>query len=349
MARKIIVGLFFTTFIAGVILLVVWVPEVWIRQYGRLNCDAAVITDQYRRTIIQGLGGLALLIGLYFTNRNIKISEEGKFTERFSQAIDKLGGQDKDGSKITSLRLGGIYGLQRLAYDSRVDLNFIVEVLVSYIRENGPRDDTPQSTTPLLVQQDCLAAIRILGEMGHKRDRRKRALDLSYVSCVGADCSGCKFVNVNFDHSQLTAAEFSSAEFAQVSFQQSELSDASFESAKISGSESSFRDATLMGTSFTDSTVRHTSFAGARLDEADFTSARLENVSFYASSLKRANFRGVTLRNVSFEGCDLLDVTFNEADLTGADFRLAENLTATQLGLAKSQPAQDRIPPTARA
>jgi hypothetical protein len=60
--------------------------------------------------LLQGIGGTVLLLGAYFTYRQLQtardqlqIAQEGQITERFSRAIEQLGSDKED------VQLGGIY------------------------------------------------------------------------------------------------------------------------------------------------------------------------------------------------------------------------------------------------
>ena len=112
--------------VAAVVVALLWcVPPLLLEQEtGRLDgLDAyrlADLKDAYRRTLAQILGGLALLYGLYLTQRrivatedNVRVAQEGQVTERFTRAIEQLG----DGN--LAIQLGGIYALERLAKDQR--------------------------------------------------------------------------------------------------------------------------------------------------------------------------------------------------------------------------------------
>jgi hypothetical protein len=70
---------------------------------------------EVRTTLLQGLGGAALLVGAYVTYRQLQTSREGQITERFTRAIDQLGSEHLD------VRLGGLYALERIARDSPAD------------------------------------------------------------------------------------------------------------------------------------------------------------------------------------------------------------------------------------
>jgi hypothetical protein len=91
------------------------------------------LENSARVTIAQILGGTVLLTGLYFTWQNLRVSEEGQITERFTRAIGQLG-DDK-----LQIRLGGIYALERIARDSPRDLRTpIIVILAAYVRERDP-------------------------------------------------------------------------------------------------------------------------------------------------------------------------------------------------------------------
>src|SRR5205807_469101 len=74
---------------------------------------------------------------LYFSARTLRLNRRGQLTERFSKAIEQLG------SDSLAVRLGGIYALEQIAFDS-AELHWpIMEVLTAYLREHamvGPAD-----------------------------------------------------------------------------------------------------------------------------------------------------------------------------------------------------------------
>src|ERR1700730_10769165 len=122
-------------------------------------------------TVVQALGGIAVLIGVYFAWANLKttqeaqrdtqrsqeetqesqrktiqITNEGQITDRFTKAIDQLGATDDKGNSRLELRLGGIYALERIARVSEKDHWPIMEVLTTYVRVHAPAnkfDDKP--------------------------------------------------------------------------------------------------------------------------------------------------------------------------------------------------------------
>jgi hypothetical protein len=120
------------------------------REQNKLQNDARV-------ALLQGLGGLVLLLGAGFTWRQLqtsreqlqqnadatrhqlqlnrdqlKLNRQGQLTERFTRAVGQLGSDHLD------VRLGGIYGLERIARDSDSDRATIAEVLTAYVRSHSP-------------------------------------------------------------------------------------------------------------------------------------------------------------------------------------------------------------------
>src|SRR5438046_2681193 len=98
--------------------------------------DVFKAENDARATLAQILGGLAVLIGVYFAWRNIAattknlelanknvelatkdldLTREGQVSERFTKAIEQLGATDDKGNPKLELRLGGIYALERIA------------------------------------------------------------------------------------------------------------------------------------------------------------------------------------------------------------------------------------------
>jgi hypothetical protein len=132
-----------------------FVPELQVRYFaqGAARVDIPALVNEYRRTWAQILGGFFVLLGLYFTWRRVEISQktletqqDQQVTERFTRAIDQLGQTDDKGNKKLEIRLGGIYALERIAWDSPGrDYSTVIEVLTAYVRANAPY---PPRTSP---------------------------------------------------------------------------------------------------------------------------------------------------------------------------------------------------------
>jgi hypothetical protein len=71
------------------------------------------------------------------TSDQVRLSEQGQYTDRFGRAVEQLGQEDTADQKKLSIRLGGIYALERLMWDSKRDRPTIVEVLCAFIRTHA--------------------------------------------------------------------------------------------------------------------------------------------------------------------------------------------------------------------
>jgi Pentapeptide repeats (8 copies) len=74
----------------------------------------------------------------------LRLTEQGQITERFTRAIEQLGATDDRGKKKLEIRLGSIYALERIAWDSpERDYSTVMEVLTAYIRANAAQAPGP--------------------------------------------------------------------------------------------------------------------------------------------------------------------------------------------------------------
>src|SRR5262249_30993601 len=107
--------------------------------------DRLATESGFRQTLVQLVGGAALLGGLYFTAQTLRTTQDGQITDRFTKAIGQIG------DKELAVRLGGIYALERIANDSPKDHWQIMEVLTAYVRDNASWP--PNNPQPLKDEQ----------------------------------------------------------------------------------------------------------------------------------------------------------------------------------------------------
>ena len=119
-----------------IVLLFLWwrVPQWQVNQLGIITnstVEKANLENQFRITIVQTLGGLLFIAGLFLTYEKILTLKDGQVTERFTNAIEHLGKEQLE------LKLGGIYALERIANESESDYWSIMEILTAYVRMNS--------------------------------------------------------------------------------------------------------------------------------------------------------------------------------------------------------------------
>jgi hypothetical protein len=216
--------------------------------------------NEVRTTLLQGLGGVALLVGAYLTYRQVmnsreqlahsrqqlQIAQQGQITERFTRAIDQLGHAQLD------VRLGGIYALERIARDSPADRATIGEVLTAFIRSHAPWPPrlpgqyiatAPIDEMPELQvrAQDVQASLTVLGRGSFARLEDEgdgldlHAVDLRHASFFHAHLEGASLFHAHLEGAILVGAHFEGASLVDAHFEGAGLSYAHLEAATLIG------------------------------------------------------------------------------------------------------------------
>lgn len=252
---------------------------------GTFETDAERLKaeNDVRATLLQGLAGAFLLVGLYFTARTLQLNREGQITERFTRAIDQLG------SATLDVRLGGVYALERIANDSENDRETIFAVLAAFIREHARRqlDDSPdgeEGTPPAGERrppEDVQTTATVLGRRSWRE--RDRELDLSRTDLRGvnlehANLEGATFEGANLGGANLGFARLAKARFRQAQLQHSHLFGANLAHATLPGADlarANLQRANLEGADFPDANLADAWLPDANLSTADLATANL--------------------------------------------------------------------------
>jgi hypothetical protein len=217
---------------------------------GATEAERLKLRNDVRSAATQFLGGLALVTGLVFTARTLRLNREGQLTDRFSKAIEQLGHEKLD------LRLGGIYALERIARDSPRDHGPVMEVLTAYVRRYERTDADPMNRTPYDVQ----AIMNVVGRRTVSHDVGTPTLDL-----MGADLRWLRLDRADLRGASLMGADLTNALIMSSSFDATWLTDAKM---GATFANSALARADLSGTDFTGAQFDHrTRMDGAQYDE----------------------------------------------------------------------------------
>jgi hypothetical protein len=227
------------------------------------------LQNSYRATVVQALGGLVVLVGIYFTWRRVAATEqqvviagEGQITERFTRAIEQLG------SEKLEVKLGGIYALERIARDSEKDHWPIMEVLTAYVREKTPWSDPPPLAPPA-VQLDIAAILTVLG-----RRRVEFESDIDWrLGLAGSDLREAQLIDAHLEEAYLWGAHLEGANLWRARLEEAELTEAYLTGAYLFQAH----------------------LKGADLSGADLTGANLSGADLSAADLAEVNLRGADL------------------------------------------------------
>jgi hypothetical protein len=214
-------------------------------------------------TLSQTIGGIVLVIGVYFTWRNLIATEDKQVTERFTKAIEQLGNEKAE------VCMGGIYALERIASDSEKDHWIVMEVLCSFVRHRSSIEKNRGNQQP--ISNEIQAALTVIKRRKTSQDPKQRSLDLSFSYLKGANLRGEIFKSFiskeeTFVRSNLQEADFTGSNLESSDFTGSNLVGARFSKANVNGAK--FTRADLLQVDFTDaSTNNETNFTDANLKQ----------------------------------------------------------------------------------
>ena len=323
--------------IMGIVVLTLW---LWVRPIWQTiplvpGAEARISSQiELIKTAAEILLGGAVLGTMYFTwrrvnaaERTIEVARDGQITERFTRAIDQLG------SHKVSIRLGGIYALERIARDSAEDHWPVMQVLMDCVPRRLSLDKQPVGDpSERSVPADVQAILTVLGRLNTKHAEPGRRLNLRK-----ADLRGVDLRDVNFREAILIEADLCEVLLDDTNLQGANLALADFrctilQNANLRGARLALAD--FRGADLTNADLRKANLDGAnfqwgplRLTTEGIQGAIPESPS-RRTQLKEADLRGATLRNAYFQGADLTNADFEGADLTGSHFGRAIALDA---------------------
>jgi len=286
--------------VAGLLVMLLVTAPPWFVHDRSL--EGLKAQNEVRTTLLQGLGGMVLLVGAYFTYRQLRTTREGQITERYTRAIDQLGHAQLD------VRLGGIYALERIARDSLADRSTIGEVLTAFVRSHAPwpprlpGQSVAEATigdVPELQARDpeVQASLTVLGRGGFARpDSESDRLDLHWVDLRRALLRGA-----HLERADLGGAHLDGAHLGGAHLDGAHLDGTHMERAILSYAH---MEAAFLG--------------GAHLDRADLSYAHLVQADLRYAYLKQTTIRDAHLEGAHLDGAHLEGATLTGAYLEGA-------------------------------
>jgi uncharacterized protein YjbI with pentapeptide repeats len=248
--------------------------------------------------------------------RTLELTESGQVTDRYTKAIEQLGSNKLD------VRIGGIYGLERIASDSARDHPTVMEVLAAFVREHSREDwlEADRGTDPpsRATRPDVQAAVTVIGRRNADNDRQ--APDLTGANLTRADLAGA-----NLQAAKLTAANLTGANLASAVLNLAFLDNAIFADADLPYAK--LRFAILPSANFSGANLEHADLWTAFLPDAILTGAYM----VFADVRGEVNLRNANLAHAVLDGAQLQGVGLEHAILTSAALRGAD-LSSAHLG-----------------
>ena len=330
------------------------------------NAFLQAIDRDGARTLILLLAGI---VGWYFliarteaakqsaeaADQNARVAEQGLTTERLTRAIELLG------EEKTSMRMGGIFGLEQIAESHEEDSRKIARILSAYVRELAPRIEkkedrsnpppdmhsmvqdlhrrikeyNDESEELLRKRRDIEAAVEVLSRIASKLtyedqyNKQKRYL----CDLRNTELRDFRFIGMDLSEFDITNSNLTSAWLNNVNFARAILQHADFKWAHLD--EACLIDARLDRVCLESTTLKKANLSGARLDYgslrgAHFEYANLRCAYLQSASLIGAQFCGAELSGAYFVNSDLSGARLTDANLSGAKFQGAKNMKQKQ-------------------
>ena len=245
--------------------------------------------------------------------RQSETSQQGLLNERYQKGAEMLG------NSILSVRLGGIYALQRLAEEHPGQYHLqIIELFCAFVRfptgdnrmEFRSEVDEELDERTSILRPDVQDTMRFLGSRSQEGIRIERREGIK-LYLRDANMSNLQTVDANLSRAWLTHANLSNAELRRADLSYARLHQANLFKAKL-------QNADLYRASLNDANLSDASLTGANLSRARLARANLSDAFLSRSDLSNAFLSRANLSKAIFWSADLSNADLAGADLTGA-------------------------------
>ena len=279
--------------------------------------------------------------------RQADTSQQGLLNERYQRGAEMLG------SEVLSVRLGGIYALDRLAAAHPEQYHVqVMELFCAFARNPaGKREEGTaaeayaeyeQWPSEPAVREDVQAVLTAISYRSRARLQYELATDNFRLDLRGAYLREADLHGANLSRAILSRADLTLAEMSGAMLDSSDLRRANLDSARLSQASllsANMVNANLTGADLTRANLTKADLYRANIIEADLsratlhhanlTRATLTTVDFSRSNLTESTFVHANLRYADFSGADLSLSSLREADLSGASIEKAVSTDCT--------------------
>lgn len=285
-------------------------------------------------------------------DRQSKTAQQGLLNERYQKGGEMLG------SDVLSVRLAGVYALQRLAAEHSEQYHIqVMRLFCAFLRL--PTKDQSLEIGQAPIRSGTLLGLRqdvesVLEAVGHRTPTQKALerkaefrLDLRGADLSEAQISGADLSKAMFHHANLSNVQFANTDLKEASFRLADLSNAWLYEARFTGADLSYANlsgAMLQGAELIRMNLHSVGLPGANLERANLSGSILQDANVADAWLDHANLCGTIflrtdLSRARLDGADVTGADFQDAILTGASLAHA-NLSGVQFASASQQPAR---------
>lgn len=244
--------------LVALVLLIQFVALHSIPRHGALSpADRERALNDARTSLIQLLGGVALLSGAVFTARTHLLAKRTQRNDRFVKCVEQLG------SESAATRTGAAFGLWLLAEDEPSYWPAVEELLSSLVRERSPCQPVKQTPGP-----DVHAAMAALC----RRPSRAPGEEQTFVNLRGVELTGVDLHGANLGLALLDGARLDDAVLVGANLRRASLVAASLNDADLSNADLEHAD--LSSASVLNASLWRTNLFGVIATNCDLTLSR---------------------------------------------------------------------------
>lgn len=358
--NKLIKGLVFTAFLLGFLYLLSlatygfsYIPKFEENELNTL------------KIFVQIIGGAFIFYGLYLNQRRLKVNEnqlrvneEGNVTERFKNAIEQLGNKES-----STVRLGAIYSLNRIANDSVKDQKSIQKIICTHLIDiaKGKQSNEIQSILDLFRENKIYEG-ELINLSGAKINNAIFE-DINFSKSVSKriEISNSRFTNVNFENSKIPLAKLHKCDFlpynvinvkdlnsslnnnlAQADINLSSINECNFynvwffktrfHGAKFIKSnfngcylvEMQKQSGSIINSQFNNCLMHKSRMNSHRIYYTRFSKCEMEEILFDSSNITNSIFIDTNLKKSNFRSCKLQGTIFKNVNLDGSNFEYTD-------------------------
>lgn len=268
-------------------------------------------------------GGLAIVFAAWrgwvaerqsaTAQRQADIADQNLLNERYQRGAEMLG------NPVLSVRMAGIYALQRLAeeHPKRYHIQ-IMRLFCAFVRNPAGDQESPVESFPGIkptprLREDIQAVVDAIGS------RSKEGIELE---------GKAESFRLDFRKADLRGASLDSHNLSGASLLDADLSWASLNGADL-------RRVILTGAKMCETYFQHADLSHGLLDftnmtESFFADANLYKANLFSSDLSRTDFRNANLYGAFLAESKFHGTVFTNANLASSDFSITETCITSE-------------------
>ena len=322
------------------------------RFWDELRGDQESLSTTIRNLGLVIGGAIAVLLAVWrsrVAERQADTAQQSLLNERYERGAGMLG------SDVLSVRLGGIYALERLAAEHPEQYHVqVLGLLCAFVRH--PKEDegyqrklaekNADPKTSSFLREDVQAVMDWIGSRGEaqiaiekdaKFELDLKGADLVHGQFINANLSGAMLQGSNLSHANISATDLSGAYVNHAILKGAELTDVDLTGARFWGIDLSqsrmFRVTmpraqldyvNLSGANLQEVNLSGAHISGAHIQYSDLSDANIwadmSGASFLQSKLSQARIRGSDMSGARISRTDMSGAVLSDTNLSGTYF-----------------------------